>query len=409
MSDAEDSRLHGLAGLGQSIWIDSISRDMLDRGELDSYLAAGVTGVTSNPTIFAQAMMSGDSYDAQVGELAARRADVNEIYTAAVTSDIRRACDVMAPVHRRTDGRDGFVSVEVSPELARRPGPTIDDARDWVKRVDRPNLLVKVPATPECVPAIEALTAEGVSVNVTLIFSLDRYRSVIEAYMRGMERFEEMGGDPETVASVASFFVSRFDAEVDARLEQIGSTEALALRGRGAVANARAAYLEFLRAFSSERWVRLHREGARVQRPLWASTSTKNPAYSETLYVDTLAAPNTVNTLPESTLAAYRERGPRRPEVLGVEQMNDAAAVLEDLESVGVDYADVTDRLEQEGGGEVPGFVPRDGRGYRAEAGRLGRAGLTCRGASSSPNPVSTGTTGAPRWWLGHCATRATR
>ena len=349
MSDADDSRLHGLAGLGQSIWIDSISRDMLDRGELDSYLAAGVTGVTSNPTIFAQAMMSGDSYDAQVGELAARRADVNEIYTAAVTSDIRRACDVMAPVHRRTDGRDGFVSVEVSPELARRPGPTIDDARDWVKRVDRPNLLVKVPATPECVPAIEALTAEGVSVNVTLIFSLDRYRSVIEAYMRGMERFEEMGGDPETVASVASFFVSRFDAEVDARLEQIGSPEALALRGRGAVANARAAYLEFLRAFSSERWVRLHREGARVQRPLWASTSTKNPAYSETLYVDTLAAPNTVNTMPESTLAAYRERGPRRPEVLGVEQMNDAAAVLEDLESVGVDYADVTDHLEQEG------------------------------------------------------------
>ncbi len=349
MSDADDSRLHGLAGLGQSIWIDSISRDMLDRGELDSYLAAGVTGVTSNPTIFAQAMMSGDSYDAQVGELSARRADVNEIYTTAVTSDIRRACDVMAPVYRRTDGRDGFVSVEVSPELARRPGPTIDDARDWVKRVDRPNLLVKVPATPECVPAIEALTAEGVSVNVTLIFSLDRYRSVIEAYMRGMERFEEMGGDPETVASVASFFVSRFDAEVDARLEQIGSTEALALRGRGAVANARAAYLEFLRAFSSERWVRLHREGARVQRPLWASTSTKNPAYSETLYVDTLAAPNTVNTMPESTLAAYRERGPRRPEVLGVEQMNDAAAVLEDLETVGVDYADVTDRLEQEG------------------------------------------------------------
>ena len=349
MSGADVSRLHSLAGLGQSIWIDSISRDMLDSGELDRRLGEGVTGVTSNPTIFAQAVMSGHAYDDQIAGLAVRGADADEIYTAVVTSDIQRACDVMEPVHRRTGGRDGFVSVEVSPELARRTEPTVAEARDWVKRVNRPNLLVKVPATQEGIPAIEALTAEGVSVNVTLIFSLSRYRSVTDAYLNGLERFAQAGGKPSSVASVASFFVSRFDTEVDARLEKIGGPSALALRGRGAVANARAAYLEFLRAFTSERWRRLHGRGAGVQRPLWASTSTKNPDYPDTLYVEALAAPATVNTMPESTIAAYQARGPRTPAALGAEELNDAASVLEELAAAGVDYDDATDCLEREG------------------------------------------------------------
>ena len=349
VSGADVSRLHSLAGLGQSIWIDSISRDMLDSGGLDRRLEEGVTGVTSNPTIFAQAVMSGRAYDGQIAGLAARGADAGEIYTAVVTSDIQRACDVMEPVHRRTGGRDGFVSVEVSPELARRTEPTVAEAREWVKRVNRPNLLVKVPATREGIPAIEALTAEGVSVNVTLIFSLSRYRSVIDAYLSGLQRFAQTGGKPSSVASVASFFVSRFDTEVDARLEKIGGPAALALRGRGAVANARAAYLEFLRVFTSERWRRLHRRGAGVQRPLWASTSTKNPDYPDTLYVEALAAPSTVNTMPESTIAAYQARGPRTPSALGADDLNDAASVLEELAAAGVDYDGATGCLEREG------------------------------------------------------------
>ena len=352
MSGSGNSKLYNLAALDQSVWLDSISREMLDSGELDGYLAEGVTGVTSNPTIFAKAMMSGDSYDAQVGELVAREAGVDEIYTAVVTSDIRRACDVMEPVYRRSDGLDGFVSVEVSPELAHDPVATVAEARDWVKRVNRPNLLIKVPATREGIGAVEDLIAEGISVNVTLIFSLDRYRSVIDAYLSGLERFGRAGGDLAAVTSVASFFVSRFDTAVDTRLEKIGTSEALALRGRAAVANARVAYLEFLRAFSSDRWHLLCRSGAHVQKPLWASTSTKNPDYSDTLYIDTLVAPDTVNTLPESAIVAYQDRGPIRPEVLGVGGMNDGALVLADLASVGIDYDEVTAHLERDGVGK---------------------------------------------------------
>ena len=354
MAETGNSKLHNLAGLGQSVWLDSLSREMLDSGELAGYLAKSVSGVTSNPTIFAKAMRSGDSYDVQVGEFAVRGASVDEIYTAVVTSDIRRACDVMEPVHRRTGGQDGFVSVEVSPELAHDAAPTVEEAREWVKRVNRPNLLIKVPATKEGIAAIADLTAEGISVNVTLIFSLDRYRSVIDAYLGGLERFERAGGNLGTVNSVASFFVSRFDTEVDARLEAIGTPAALALRGRTAVANARVAYLEFLRAFSSDRWYRLLRACANVQKPLWASTSTKNPAYSGTLYIDTLVAPETVNTLPESALAAYEDQGPESPAVLGINDLNDAVLVLNDLDAVGVDYDGVTATLERQG---VDGFV----------------------------------------------------
>ncbi len=349
MSSSGKSRLHNLAALGQSVWLDSISRQMLQSGELGQYMDRGITGVTSNPTIFAKAMTAGDYYDAQIAKLVARGASIEEIYTAVITRDIQAACDVMSPVHRQSEGLDGFVSVEVSPELAHDTDRTVAEARDWVKRVDRPNLLIKVPATREGITAIEDLTAEGISVNVTLIFSLDQYRAVIEAYIGGLERFARVGGKVGTVGSVASFFVSRFDTEVDARLEQIGTSAALALRGRTAVANARAAYLAFLQAFSTERWLRLRRQGARVQKPLWASTSTKNPAYSDTLYIDTLIAPETVNTLPESALVAYEEVGPATPRVLGIGQLGDAALLLEELAVVGVDYEDVTAQLEREG------------------------------------------------------------
>ncbi|MDE0374669.1 MAG: transaldolase [bacterium] len=344
-----DSRLAALGVLGQSVWLDSISREMLRSGELERYVEAGISGVTSNPTIFAKAILSGDSYDAQIDELVAHDADVDEIYTAVVTRDIRRACDVMAPTHRRSGGLDGFVSVEVSPELAHEAEATVAEARDWVKRVDRPNLLIKIPATRAGLSAIEAAIAEGISVNVTLIFSLERYLAVIDAYMSGLERFREAGGNPAAVNSVASFFVSRFDTEVDKRLGAIGTPRAGALAGRSAVANARVAYLEFLRAFSSDRWLRLRRHGANVQKPLWASTSTKNPAYSDTLYIDTLVAPETVNTLPETAIAAYQDHGPDSPEVLGINQMADGVMVLEDLETVGVDYHDVAAKLERDG------------------------------------------------------------
>lgn len=346
----QSSKLHALASAGQSVWLDALSREMLASGALAAHVEDNaVTGVTSNPSIFAAALRAGDSYDRQVAEMAGRGASAEEIYTAVVTQDIRGACDELAPVFDRSEGADGFVSVEVSPELADDPEGTAQEARDWVKRVDRPNLLIKVPATAAGLGAIEALTAEGVSVNVTLIFSLARYREVMEAYISGLERLRAVGGDLSGTASVASFFVSRVDSEVDARLEKIGSEEALRLRGRAAVANARAAYLEFLRTFSSQRWRSLQAAGGRVQRPLWASTSAKNPAYSPTLYVDTLVAPCTVNTMPESTIEAYRLEGPDRPQVLNIEQMNEALETLEALAGAGIDLGDVTGVLEGEG------------------------------------------------------------
>ena len=344
------SNLHNLAAVGQSIWIDSLSRELLDSGALAAEIETNaVTGVTSNPSIFAQAMLSGNDYDPQLEELVGRDATVDEIYTALVTQDIQQACDVMRPVFDRTGAADGFVSVEVSPELAADTGGTIAEARDWVKRVNRPNLLIKVPATREGIPAIEGLIAEGISVNVTLIFSLDRYQAVMEAYITGLEAFQRTGGKIATVASVASFFVSRVDSEVDARLDALGTSEATALKGKAAVANARVAYLQFLQTFSTGRWLDLAVDGGRVQQPLWASTSTKNPEYPDTLYVDTLAAPTTVNTMPESTIAAYQDHGPVFPKVLDIEDMNDGVAALHRLADVGIDYTDVTDTLEREG------------------------------------------------------------
>ena len=275
-----------------------------------------------------------------------------EIAKSLMADDITRACDVLLPVHRATDGRDGFVSVEVSPTLASDTEATVNEARDWVKQINRPNLLVKVPATPEGIPAIRRLIGEGISVNVTLIFSLERYLEVIDAYLSGLERYHELGGALESVASVASFFVSRFDTEVDRRLEGLGSEEALALRGHTAVANARVAYGRFLTEFASSRFGALAAHGARPQKALWASTSTKNPDYPDLLYVSGLVAPNTINTMPLATIEAYQDHGNPKPSAFDEFEIEEAQELLRELGRLGVDYDDVVNTLELEGVGK---------------------------------------------------------
>ena len=342
--------LHALTLAGQSIWADQISRGMLESGELSRRVSEqGISGVTSNPTIFAGAITKSNEYDQEMTRLIRQGSDPDETYAALITADITDACDVLAPVHNRSGGADGFVSVEVSPELASDTPATVAEAREWVKRVSRPNLLVKVPATAQGIPAIRQLIGEGISVNVTLIFSLRRYREVMDAYLAGLEDFSAMGGSLREVASVASFFVSRLDTEVDRRLEEDGDAEALALRGKAAIANARAAYGEFLSVFSGDRWDRLAAEGGRIQRPLWASTSTKNPSYPDTLYVDGLVAPHTVNTLPISTIEAYADHGSSRPAVFGPEEISLARSFLAQLDKAGLDYDEVVETLESEG------------------------------------------------------------
>lgn len=343
------SNLHRLHLAGVSPWSDSISRKMLDSGELARRIEEdSVTGVTSNPSIFAKAIVGSRDYDAEMTELAGRGASTNEIIASFMTTDIQRGCDELRPVFDATGGRDGFVSVEVTPTLAHDTDATVAEARDWVKRVNRPNLLVKVPATQAGIPAIEQLISEGISINVTLIFSLDRYLQVMEAYLSGIETFIASGGDASRVASVASFFVSRMDSEVDARLTAIGTPEAMELRGKTAIANARLAYRAFLDTFAGERWRKLVASGAQVQRPLWASTSTKNPDYPDTLYVDTLVAPHTVNTMPLETIDAFQDHGPT-PRAFGPEEMAQAEITLAAMGAAGVDYNDVMDVLETEG------------------------------------------------------------
>jgi transaldolase len=344
------SNLNAVTAAGQSVWSDQISRAMLDSGELSTRIRRdAVTGVTSNPSIFASAIVGASDYDAQLIDLARRGTETKEIVSTLMAEDLRRACDELHGVWETTSGRDGHVSVEVDPELAHVTEQTIVEAREWVERIDRPNLLIKVPATSAGIPAIEELIGEGISVNVTLIFSLTRYRQVMDAYLSGLERYMRAGGDLATVGSVASFFVSRLDTEVDTRLEAIGSQEALAMRGMAAVANARAAYAEFLGAFQGPRWEQLVKAGARVQRPLWASTSTKNPDYPDTLYVDHLVAPHTVNTMPLPTIDAYQDHGPNPAPIFGPEETAEARSTLQSLEEVGVDYDDVVQLLEDEG------------------------------------------------------------
>jgi len=344
------SNLHGLAAAGVSVWSDQISKRMLDSGELSRRVEEdAVTGVTSNPTIFAGAIGGSDDYHEKLHDLKSAGTASEEIVKSLMADDITRACDVLGPVHLATGGRVCFVSVEVSPTLASDTEATIAEARDWVKQVRRDNLLVKVPATAEGIPAIRALIGEGISVNVTLIFSLDRYREVIGAYLDGLEDFQRVGGDLSSVFSVASFFVSRFDTEVDARLDEIASNDAHDLKGQTAVANARVAYGIFLEAFSDGRFQRLTDRGARPQKPLWASTSTKNLAYSDLLYVEGLVATDTVNTMPLATMDAYQDHGDPEPAAFDAVDIVRATDTLEKLESVGVAYDTVVLTLEREG------------------------------------------------------------
>ncbi|MGE5690997.1 MAG: transaldolase [Pseudomonadota bacterium] len=344
----DNSRLHRLSELRQSVWIDSISREWLRNGFLRKLMDEdAVVGVTSNPTIFQKAIASGDAYDDQMREVLARTDDPKEIFWALAVTDIQDACDVLRPVFDAESGRDGYVSLEVDPTLAYERDATLAEALHLHELVDRPNLYVKIPATEPGLGAIEDAIARGKSINVTLIFSLDRYRAVADAYIRGLERLVEAGGDPAPVSSVASFFVSRVDTEADRRLEAIGTEEALALRGKLAIANAKLAYRHYLETFAGERWQRLEDAGASPQRCLWASTSTKNPAYRDVMYVEELIGPHTVNTMPLETVEAFQDHGEVRPTL--EEGVEDAERLLADLERVGVDYDDVTDTLEREG------------------------------------------------------------
>ncbi|MDE0581143.1 MAG: transaldolase [bacterium] len=344
------SSLHDLyRDYGQSPWLDNLRREWILNGELSRWVERGVRGLTSNPSIFQKAMTSGDEYDEQFSRLLAEGMSVADAYWELVLTDISGALDALAPVHEESDGIDGFVSVEVDPKLARDTDSTLAAARALNQRVDRSNLYVKIPGTAEGLPAIQAMTAEGRSVNVTLLFSLSRYANVIEAYLCGLEECE---GDLSTVSGVASFFISRTDTEVDRRLEAIGTPEALALRGQTAVAQGQVAYQIFNQKFSGPRWEALTARGARVQRPLWASTSTKNPAYPDTLYVDQLIGPDTVNTLPDATLEAFLDHGELARTVDA--DPASAQAVLDRVTDVGVDLKAVANRLEDEG---VSAFV----------------------------------------------------
>jgi transaldolase len=344
------SNLHGLAAAGVSVWSDQISKQMLESGELARRIEAdAVTGVTSNPTIFAGAIGGSDDYETELLDLKQAGTPTEEVAKTLMAGDITRACDVLAPVYTATGGRDGFVSVEVSPTLAADTDATVAEARDWVKQIDRDNLLVKVPATPEGVPAIRTLIGEGISVNVTLIFGLQRYDEVMEAYLAGLEDFHDVGGDLSSVFSVASFFVSRFDSEVDRRLVEVGSNDANELKGKLAVANARAAYGLFLATFSTPRVEALSDHGARPQKPLWASTSTKNPAYNDLLYVESLVANDTVNTMPLETIDAYQDHGEPEPTGFDAVDIVRATDQLEKLETLGIDYDEVVATLEREG------------------------------------------------------------
>ena len=336
--------------LGQSIWFDSISRDFMQSGELQRLVDLGISGVTSNPTIFEKAVSEGASYDEALLRHLGPETDDAAVFESLAVDDIRQAADILRPVYDRADGADGFVSIEVSPLLARDAAGTVAEARRLFSAIGRPNVMIKVPGTPEGMPAVRTLIASGINVNVTLLFALSAYRDAAAAYIDGLQDYVRGGGDrPGRVASVASFFVSRVDTAVDALLDQAagGGPDPATLKGKTAVANARLAYAEFQRIFASEPFARLSQAGARVQRPLWASTSTKNPAYSPTMYVDTLVGPHTVNTLPPATLKTFLELEQVEETVtLGVDE---ARAQVEAVESLGIALDSVTDRLLDEG------------------------------------------------------------
>jgi transaldolase len=345
MTDA----LARLSEFGVSVWLDDLSRELLAGGELRKLIdERHVVGVTSNPTIFASALAKGDRYEDQVRTLAARAADVEATIFEITTDDVRSACDVFLPVYEATNHVDGRVSLEVDPRLAHDTERTSEAARLLWRTVDRPNCMIKIPATVEGLPAITQAISEGISVNVTLIFSLERYRAVMNAFLTGLEQAREKGTDISTIASVASFFVSRVDTEIDKRLDAMGSDEAKELRGKAGIANARLAYQAYEEVISSQRWQTLVDAGARVQRPLWASTGVKDPAYPDTMYVTELIAPDTVNTMPSKTLDAVADHG----EITGESirgRYDEAKDVLDRLERLGVSYTEVTELLEREG------------------------------------------------------------
>jgi transaldolase len=345
----QNPNIKALADNGVSVWLDDLSRDRIETGNLQELIdTLGVVGITTNPSIFQAALAKGDRYDADLRKHAAQGATVDETVAALTTDDVRNACDIMRPVYDATDGKDGRVSIEVDPRLAHDTAKTVEQAKQLSAAVDRPNALIKIPATVEGLPAISQTLAEGISVNVTLIFSLDRYRGVMNAFLTGLEQAREAGKDLSQIHSVASFFVSRVDTEIDKRLDAIGTDEAKALKGKAGVANARLAYQAYEEVFATPRWKNLEDDGAHAQRPLWASTGVKDPAYPDTLYVTELVAPNTVNTLPEKTLLAAADHA----EITGdtvTGNYADAAGVLDALEALGVSYAEVTDQLEREG------------------------------------------------------------
>ncbi len=333
---------------GQSPWLDNLKRGYLTSGQLVALRDGGIRGLTSNPTIFQKAISEGDDYDEQYGVIAAGGGPVVDDYWALVTADILGACDVFEPLYESSGGRDGFVSVEVAPSLADDSAATEAAARQLHTSIARRNLLVKIPGTAAGLDPIRQMISEGRNINITLIFSLDRYQQVMEAYLAGLEALAAIErADLSRVASVASFFISRVDTEVDRRLEQIGTPAALALRGQAAVAQGKLAYQLFRRTFSGPRWEALAARGARVQRPLWASTSTKNKAYPDTLYIDELIGPDTVNTMPDSTIEAFADHGTLERRVDA--DVDHAEAVWQQLAEVGVDMDDVADRLEREG------------------------------------------------------------
>ena len=342
------SKLHELSEQGQSVWIDSISREWLEEGFLEKLLREdAVVGVTSNPSIFQKSLSEGDWYDRQLREVMRQESDAKEIFYHLAVRDIQGACDTLRRVWDEGGGQDGYVSMEVDPTLAYEREATVEEAIRLHEWIDRQNLFVKIPATEPGLGAIEECIARGKSINVTLIFGLDRYAAVVEAYIRGLERLVESGDDPSVVTSVASFFVSRVDSEADKRLDAIGTDEALALRGKLAVANAKLAYRLYGELFSGPRWEALAAKGATPQRCLWASTSTKNPDYPATLYVDELIGPETVNTMPLETVEAFQQDGTVARTL--DRDLEAADAVLDDLARVGVDYDDVTETLEREG------------------------------------------------------------
>ncbi|HEY2372006.1 MAG TPA: transaldolase [Gaiellaceae bacterium] len=368
-----DSNLHKLSARGVSVWSDYLSRQMLESGKFAQMMKEdAVVGVTTNPTIFQKAIAEGDAYDEQLKELLETESDPKEVFLQLSARDVDAATDLLADVHERQP-EDGFVSWEVDPTLAYDRDATFDEAMRLHAWLDKPNLYVKIPATKPGLGAIEDSIALGKSINVTLIFSLLRYAEVVEAYLRGLERLVASGGDPSKVHSVASFFVSRVDTETDKRLDAIGSKEALALRGKLAIANAKLAYEHYEHTFAAPRWEFLAGKGANVQRCLWASTSTKNPEYRDVIYVEELIGPDTVNTMPEETIRAFQDHGEIRGDTVreGVEEAHELIANLRDL---GVDYDDITETLELEGVQKFADSFAELLDGVRAKHGALAHA-----------------------------------